>query len=104
LCVPLYCMADVREITRSRQRLASPTVIASVIPSAKYSSRSPSERSVRGSTTRDRMGALSLSTPTGDRAGSLRAATSAAFSSRAVWNRSSGDLARQRSRTEARKR
>ena len=55
LCAPLYCMAEVREITRRALILPKSVMSASVIPSAKYSCSGSFDRFSSGSTARDRM-------------------------------------------------
>ena len=48
--VPLYCITEVREITRSAPTLPSSVITSSVIPSAKYSCSLSPERFSSGST------------------------------------------------------
>src|SRR5258708_4468176 len=52
----LYCIADVREITRSDLIFARLVVSSSVMPSAKYSWLGSPERFSNGSTAKERMG------------------------------------------------
>src|SRR6516162_4340303 len=46
-------MAEVREMTRNERTLASAEMSVSVMPSAKYSSLPPGEKSPKGNTTSD---------------------------------------------------
>jgi hypothetical protein len=50
LRVPLYCITDVREITRSDPIFARVVISSSVIPSAKYSCEGSPERFSSGNT------------------------------------------------------
>ena len=56
--VPLYCIADVREITRSARMRARSEMIASVMPSAKYSCAGSRETLRNGSTAIARIASL----------------------------------------------
>ena len=56
LRVPLSCITDVRETTRRFGIFASSVISSSVIPSAKYSSLVPGDRSSSGKTANERIG------------------------------------------------
>ena len=60
--VPLYFIAEVREITRSARMRARSEMIASVIPSAKYSCAGSCDTLRKGSTAMARIASLAGST------------------------------------------